>query len=41
MNIFSKKFWDMDNICKLDGNYTNNSNSNNSNNNYTSEENDS
>jgi hypothetical protein len=33
MNIFSSKFWDMNNICKL------NSNNTNSTNNYTSEEN--
>jgi hypothetical protein len=36
MNIFSSKFWDMNNICKLDSNNTNSTN-----NNYSSEEDDS
>ena len=39
MNIFSSKFWDMNNICKFDSNNTNSTNSNN--NNYTSQEDDS
>jgi hypothetical protein len=40
MNIFSSKFWDMNNICKFDSNNSKNStnSTNSNNNNYTSQE---